>query len=340
MIRAQEFGRMQDPALLACRFDALDLRLGARAPLSARIRRLGAELGQQGIRFRPHCWLSSDFFTPDGVPGMALPFYLAHPRLMRLERAQRLHCEGQNKRECMQLLRHETGHAIDNAYELHKRGEWRRLFGLRSAPYRRIYGVHPAGQDHVRYLPNWYAQSHPAEDFAETFAVWLDTGSRWKQRYRAGPARAKLEWVAQVMAEIGSQAPRLSSREQTERIQSSKQTLGEHYLAQGRRLRREPIALFEEPLQAAFRSVGAPLQSSTAAAYIRRHQKQIQLKLSAKWRGNSYALEQVIAAMGQRCRQLGLQHSKHERGPTPGKMANWVQLTLGALESGSAQLAR
>ena len=66
----------------------------------------------------PHAWLSDEWFSPDNTPGIAIPFYLAHPRLMRLERRQILEVEGGTASECLRILRHETGHVVQHAYRL------------------------------------------------------------------------------------------------------------------------------------------------------------------------------------------------------------------------------
>ena len=63
----------------------------ANSRLEPSIRRLYSELGEKGIRFRPHVWLSEEWFSPDGVPGIAIPFYLAHPRLIKLQ--NKITCE-------------------------------------------------------------------------------------------------------------------------------------------------------------------------------------------------------------------------------------------------------
>src|SRR3977135_854013 len=62
--------------------------------LSAQIQQLYAELEARQLLFRPHLWLSNEWFTPDGVPGIAVPFYLAHPRLAKLALDQLLAGEG------------------------------------------------------------------------------------------------------------------------------------------------------------------------------------------------------------------------------------------------------
>jgi hypothetical protein len=173
------------------------------SPLQPRIQRLYEELGQAGLRFRPYVWLSSDWFTPDGHTGFAVPFFLAHPRLAQLERRNMFEVEGGNRPWCMKLLRHETAHALDNAYHLRRRKRWRELFGPVSKPYRSSYVPEPSSRSHVLNLDYWYAQSHPVEDFAETFAVWLQPGSRWRTTYRGWPALAKLRYVDDLITEVG-----------------------------------------------------------------------------------------------------------------------------------------
>src|SRR3712207_5133915 len=161
--------------------------------------RLHFELDESGLRFRPHVWLSEEWFSPDGVPGFAIPFYLAHPRLMKLERAQMLEVEGGIEKECMAIMRHEAGHAISNAFGLHRRRRWRETFGRFSVPYPEHYMPDPNSRSFVLHLGAWYAQAHPAEDFAETFAVWLAPASRWQKRYVSWPAMRKLRYVDELM---------------------------------------------------------------------------------------------------------------------------------------------
>jgi len=129
-----------DDDLLTIRMCDLGLSIEG-TELEPRIATLGAELDARGLKFRPHFWLSDEWFTPDGVPGVAIPFYLAHPRLARLELSQMLEVEGGDPDECLRILRHEAGHAIDNAYQLRSRPTRRRLFGLPTTPYPEYYRI-------------------------------------------------------------------------------------------------------------------------------------------------------------------------------------------------------
>jgi len=180
--RTTRLTRLTDAQLLELRLCDLPVRL-ERSLVHRRVKRLYGELQHRGLPFRPHVWLSSEWFAPDGVPGIAIPFYLAHPRLEKLEKKQMLEVEGGSELACMRILRHEAGHAIDSAYRLHFRKDWRKVFGSYAQPYPESYRPRPHSRNYVLHLDSWYAQSHPAEDFAETFAVWLTPNSRWRQRY-------------------------------------------------------------------------------------------------------------------------------------------------------------
>src|SRR3990170_1842735 len=184
-----------DEALLNLRFCDLRLKIIKGTPLEERISQLYEELHRRHLKFRPHCWLSEEWFSPDGVPGIAIPFYLAHPRLAKLEFKQMFDVEGGNARWCMQLLRHEAGHAIDTAYRLHRRKRWRKVFGSYTKPYPSYYTPNPKSKNYVFHLDWWYAQSHPAEDFAETFAVLLQPGSNWHKAYPGWSVIKKLEYM-------------------------------------------------------------------------------------------------------------------------------------------------
>ncbi len=302
------WARERDDRLLDRRFRDLGLSLEDCPALMGDVQRLYDELAQAGItRFRPHCWLSSEWFSPDGVPGIAIPFYLAHTRLMRLEKSQMLAVEGGTPRQRLMILRHEAGHAVCNAYRLHRRKRFRELFGSASEPYPDSYKPDPASRDHVTHLPAWYAQAHPAEDFAETFAVWLTPGGRWRKAYAQWPnALRKLAYVDEAMAEVGAQAPTVRTRRKIEPVSSLNTTLREHY----RRKRwfygdtfpdfydRDLLKLFSADPKYAHRP--------PAAATLRSFQKELR-ETVARWTGtHAYTIDQVLRDMIDRCKELKL----------------------------------
>ena len=192
-----EWSGWSDAELLKLRFCDLDLTITGE--LESRIVQLQAELDARGLAFKPHFWLSNEWFTPDGVPGIAIPFYLAHPRLAKLELAQMFEVEGGTAAWCLKILRHEAGHAIENAYDLRRRRKRVEIFGSTRVPYPEFYAPRPYSKSFVTHLDAWYAQAHPDEDFAETFAVWLDPESRWRERYDDWPALRKLEYMDELV---------------------------------------------------------------------------------------------------------------------------------------------
>jgi hypothetical protein len=140
-----------------------------------------------------------------------------------------LEVEGGTDVECMRILRHEAGHALDNAYRLHFKRRWREMFGSFARPYPGSYKPKLNSRNYVLHLASWYAQAHPAEDFAETFAVWLTPGSRLRRRYQGWPVLKKLEMVDQLMKEVAGKPPKNKLRTRVEPVSEISRTLGEHY---------------------------------------------------------------------------------------------------------------
>src|SRR3954471_10577854 len=151
--------------------------------------RLYEELAKRGVAFRPPVYLSDQWGCPDGTPLIGVPFYLADPRLERIEAEMAGGVEDDD--EAMRYLRHEAGHAVNYAFQLYERPEWRSRFGSFAKPYRERYRADPLSRAHVRHILGWYAQKHPDEDFAETFAVWLTPGLDWREQYAGWPALQK-----------------------------------------------------------------------------------------------------------------------------------------------------
>ena len=158
--RKHAWEKLSDEQLLQQRFSSLKVAVEG-TWLEDCLGSLYEELQTRGIRLRPHVWISSEWFSPADVPGIAIPFYLAHPRLMKLEKKMMLEVEGSTWSECMAILRHETGHAVQHAYQLQRRRRWQQLFGPSSKHYPLYYRPNPASRRYVQHLRRWYAQSHP-----------------------------------------------------------------------------------------------------------------------------------------------------------------------------------
>ncbi len=297
--------KLTDEELLKWRICDLGLHI-ERTVLVERIERLYEELEQRDIRFRPHVWLGEEWFSPDGIPGIAIPFYLAHPRLSRLERRQMLEVEGGTEDWCLRILRHEAGHAIDTAYRLHRRKKYRELFGSYTKPYPEYYHPKPYSKNYVLHLEPSYAQAHPAEDFAETFAVWLRPRSPWRATYEEWPVIKKLEYVAELMEEIRGEKPLVTSREHVDSVRTLRKTLGEHY-AKKRELYGIALPnLHDQHLRRLFSDAPEFADAPSAASFLRRHRGELR-KAVAHWTGEyQYIIDQVLKEMIERCRELNL----------------------------------
>jgi hypothetical protein len=297
--------RFTDEQLFDVRMCDLDLSIAGSA-LEGRIDQLYEELAARQITFRPHFWLSDEWFTPDGVGGVAIPFYLAHPRLARLEQSQMLEVEGGTHDWCMQILRHEAGHAIDNAFDLRRRRRRQRLFGLSSLEYPEHYLPRPYSRSFVLHLDSWYAQSHPDEDFAETFAVWLNPTSLWRQRYADWPALKKLEYMDQLMGELANADPGRVSRRKVNPLAQVRKTLGAYYQAKREHYGVDYPDFYDRDLRRLFSDAPEFAGNLTGAKFVTRIRKLVRRRVAA-WTGSyQYTIDQVLEDIISRCRELNL----------------------------------
>ena len=281
--------------------------------LEEQVEELYQVLERRGIVARPHVWLSEEWFSPAGIPGFAIPFYLAHPRLMALERNQLIEVEGGSREECTKIMRHEAGHAIQHAYQFQRRRRWQQLFGRSSTPYPEQYRPNPASKHYVQHLRLWYAQSHPDEDFAETFAVWLRPREIWRKRYAGWPALRKLEYVDQLMAELAGQKPVVTSRRREESLPSINKTLAQYYAERKDRYSVELPDIYDRELRQLFSDDPKHRNQPRAAPFLRRHRSEIR-RMVAKWTGEyEFTLDVVLEHMIQRARQLRLRAVGSER---------------------------
>ena len=310
--RAPVWTGLEEEALLDLRF--CDLRLSlANSRLEASIERLYGELARKGIRFRPHVWLAEEWFSPDGIPGIAIPFYLAHPRLMRLERRFMHEVEGGNDKWLMRVLRHETGHAIDTAFGLRRRKAWRETFGKASRRYPTRYSPRPGSRNFVLHLGHWYAQSHPTEDFAETFAVWLSPRSSWRNHYADWPALGKLEYVDRTMRELHGLRPVNLDRRVVEPLAENTRTLREHYRRKQARYALDSRRTYDRPLLRVFAPREARPRAVAASRFLREMGPQLARLLVRRARMHPYLVNHVMRTAVQRARVLDLRLKAGQR---------------------------
>ena len=303
--RTRAWERLDDEQLLSLRFCDLGLSIAGTA-LEDSIGMLHAELARRRIRFRPHCWLAEEWFSPDGVPGIAIPFYLAHPRLARLERRFIGEVEGGNRNWRMRILRHEAGHALDSAYRLRRRRRWREVFGPASLPYPHSYRPRPGSRRYVQHLGEWYAQAHPTEDFAETFAVWLQPRSGWRTDYAGWPALRKLEFIDALIGEIGARAPAVIDRRRVEDLAENTRTLRAHYAHRHASQRIPRRSAADELLLKVFTAAPARRTAPQAAHAVRVLANPLRRQLVRSGAFSDYLVHQVLRLVIARCETLDL----------------------------------
>jgi hypothetical protein len=249
-----------------------------------------------------------------------------------------LHVEGGTAPERLKILRHEVGHAIDHAYRLSRRRAYREAFGW-ARPYPDAFRPKPFSQDHVLHLDAWYAQSHPAEDFAETFAVWLAPGARWRRRYAGWPALKKLECVDRMMAAILPLCPPVRSRAVVEPLSSLRTTLREHYDEKQRRYGREHPDVYDLDLQRLFSPAGRSRRPEPAARFLARRRADLRREVSEASGLHPYAVDQVLSSMIGRARDLRLVRDRPERAVRADAIARLVDLALDDVRGGRRRYA-
>ena len=294
--------------LLGLRISELGLSIQG-TTIEPLVAQLYQELEQAGLRFRPPVYLSDEWGCPEGTPHIGVPFYLASPELAQVEEDHALGIEDET--DIIRFLRHEAGHAFNYAYRLHERTDWHEVFGSYSRPYRERYAADPFSRDHVRHILAWYAQKHPDEDFAETFAVWLTPDIDWRDTYRGWGALKKLEYVDSVMKEIADDVPPVPELcDDDVPVGAMCYTVAEYYGDQDESLAPEDVRVFDADLRMLFppRAGGDDLgpKGPGAGAFIRQHRRELVGRITY-WTGEATSLvKSFVDALADRADALSL----------------------------------
>lgn len=296
---------LPDHELLKLRLCDLHVRIEG-SELEDRVQRLHSELEARGLAVKPDCYLGDEWFSPEGSPVIAIPFYLAHPRLKQLELHQMLEVEGGTYEWCMQILRHECGHAYDHAYQFSSGDAWVAAFGDRGVEYQpETYRPRPYSRSFVRHLPNWYAQSHPDEDFAETFAVWLSMPvEEWRSQYRGWKALLKLEAVNGMMEYARSHPPVVVKGRRLWDASRSLRTLEKYYAAKRRLYAEDFPDIYDADLRAIFEKGE---RGDESAAQVMRRLRSVLITSVVRWTGQrKYIGSELVKKLISRSRELAL----------------------------------
>ena len=307
-----DLGKLSDEELLQSRM--CDLPVSIKDTwLEECIQELYRELDERGIIFKPSFYLADEWLTPDKEPIIGIPFFLSHPALIKLEKKIMLEVEGGTKTWCMQLLRHETGHAINYAYKLFMRKKWQKVFGYISAEYEDTYRFRPYSKNFVRHLEDHYAQCHPDEDFTETFSIWLTPGSNWQEVYKGWKAIDKLLYVDEVMNDIKGKRPFVEKGKKYWEARKIKMTLNNFY----NKKRRYHAEQFPDFHDAQLVKIFLPLGESELHS-IRKHEipfayvllrkyKRYIMNNVARWTGEKkFVIDELLKKLITRCRTLNL----------------------------------
>jgi hypothetical protein len=276
------------------------------------ISRLYGELDRQGIRFRPKFYLTDTWGCPNKVPLIGIPFYYANSVLCQIE--DRLNGNLEDEHELMMTLRHEAGHAINYAYRLYSLNEWQEIFGPFDEPYRDFFRPNPQSREFVKHLYHQvgsyagriYAQKHPDEDFAETFAVWLTPRSKWRSKYRNWRALKKLKYVDQLMKEIGPRKPPVIDGELINPIERLDLTLLEYYNKSEERFRERAQGYVDDVLKEIFSTNGKGEKRIPAGAFIEKNRLHL-VGMISHWTGeNDSSVIPLIQKFIDRAKELNL----------------------------------
>jgi len=286
-------------------------------------------------RLTPRFYLSTEWGVPFETVAIAIPFYLAHEELeeMHVERAG--HVEGHDREEILRYLRHEMGHVVNYAYRLYDTSEWEALFGSMSEPYEDDYRPIPFSRKHVRHLPGWYAQKHPDEDWAETFAVLVSPGLDWRAEYAARPvALAKLEYCERTVASLLDREPIVLDDELDEDVGEIEYSLAQFY----RDLLPEASRLgfnLDTTLRSIFTGRGDAVRQVAAADLVRRLEADL-LGNVFRWTGHFPDRTRVLVGhLAARAQSLDLTYDEAEEAAMTVALTTLVtSLAMNYVQSG------
>jgi hypothetical protein len=310
---APDLSNLSDEEVLQMRIGDLKLRIPG-TELESRIQTFYGELDEKQIGFKPLCYLGDEWFCPEGALTIAIPFYLAHPRLKKLEEKMMMEVEGGTESWCMRLLRHEMGHVLNHAYLLSEERAWRKLFGPPSLEYSESYRARPYSKRFVRHLDGWYAQSHPEEDFAETVAIWLTPGLDWKHEYRGWKALDKLQYVDDLMGKLAGKPPAFLSKNKMSEALRLRSRLAAYYKRRRRLYAQDFPEFFDRDLRKLFADPSVSPSAERAATFLRRSRKPI-LNAVSGWTGEpKITVNRLLRELTDRCRELDLRLKSDSAG--------------------------
>tara|TARA_B100001094_G_scaffold316835_1_gene358532 strand:+ start:2260 stop:3249 length:990 start_codon:yes stop_codon:yes gene_type:complete len=273
------------------------------------VQQLYAELAQVGLgNFQPIAYFGDEWFSPDGIAAISIPFFLANKELQKIEMHQMGWVEGGTQDECMKLLRHESGHCFDHFFETSKLPDFQKIFGDPKKPYMPDFFLgKPFSKNFVKHLDRTYSQSHPAEDFAECFATVVTPRLDWKKKYKnAEKVLRKLEWTQlQINIHSKSDTSKLPIKEPEFYNQKNLNlSLKSYYAKRIRHLKHFHLLKKDKELKRIFNSQKDEPQKKSRRL-LRPYQKSLMSIANAK-SFYKYQIKEYINELEMRCYHLGL----------------------------------
>jgi hypothetical protein len=297
----------------------------AGSPLEPILADFEGELCQAGItRVGPRFYLSTEWGVPFDTVAIAIPFYLARPDLTDLHAERVGHVEGTGRDDILRYLRHEMGHVINYAYRLYEDEGWVKHFGAITQPYREDYRPEPFNPRFVRHLPGWYAQKHPDEDWAETFAVWMTPGLDWRTEYADSPtALAKLEFCDRTLKRLRDREPLVTAADLDEDVGELPYSVEQYYGGQSDGPTPFPKGL-DGALRTIFEDSGKGPASRPASALIRRLERDLMANVY-RWTGHfPERTRPLLRHLAERADRLGQVYTAEREVPTAAAFTTFV----------------
>jgi hypothetical protein len=296
---------LSDDELLEKKISQLGLKL-ENTELQPHIQKLYEELSQKGLSFHPPCHVGDEWFVPIGIPAIFIPFFLVHERLRKLERKIILEVEGETPEWFMKLMRHEAAHAYSYAYQLYKKKKWQQTFGLASTEETETYRPRPYSRSYVVHLDDWYAQSHPDEDFAETFAIWLTPGLDWREQYKGWKALGKLEYIDGLMKSLAGKPAIHQPPYRPEQYDCLNIKLKTYYSRKRKLYADSYPDFYDNDLQKLFAAGPEVAGRVKASVYLRQRRRELMNSVCQWTNEKKFRVHKLLNRLIVRCDQLDL----------------------------------
>ena len=317
-VTLEQLSDLSDADILKLRFKNLPVRI-ENTDVEKCIQQLNSELEQKGLTFRPQIFLGDEWFSPEGMNAISVPFYLANARLKNLERTMMLEVEGDHHEWFMKLLRHEAGHCFDHCFKFSKRKKWSQVFGSPDIEYNpETYRPQPYSKSYVKHLDRWYAQAHPDEDFAETFAVWLNPQIDWKKEYAGWPsALFKLNYIEKIAEESVKLKNTAEKGRPPSHIKNLSSTLEKYYQKRKRENADDYPDFYDSDLKYIFNGDKTLTQREVSASrFMNKHRKSIVSTVAWATNERKYTIDSLVRRLAVRCQLLELKIGKTETQTT------------------------